>query len=132
MGAGLAHSRMLRLFPCTEAPGRACFPGNASVTLARILLRRRALAARRRLFRLVCLAGILSLITAALAGAAVSWGKLIEVPGTPVLNVGGSAQVNAISCASARNCVAGGRYTDASHLAHAFVASEQSGVWHNA
>ncbi len=90
------------------------------------------MAAGRRLFRLVCLAGILGLTTAALAGAAVSWGKLIEVPGTAALNAGGSAEVMAISCATARNCGAGGRYTDASHHAQAFVAAEQSGVWHNA
>src|SRR5229473_3527763 len=39
-----------------------------------------------------------------------SWGRAIEVPGSGALNVGGIAQVNSVSCASAGNCAAGGFY----------------------
>jgi hypothetical protein len=57
------------------------------------------------------------------------WGAAIEVPGTAHLNAGGFAQVYEVSCASAGNCAAGGFYTDASNVRHAFVVDETSGVW---
>jgi len=51
-----------------------------------------------------------------------TWGKAIEVPGTATLNTGGGAAVNAVSCASAGTCSAGGYYTDGSG-GQAFVVS---------
>ena len=57
-----------------------------------------------------------------------TWGNAIEVPGTATLNTG--ARVDAISCAAAGECAAGGRYHGSSH--HAFVVSETSGSWSNA
>jgi hypothetical protein len=52
-----------------------------------------------------------------------TWRKAIEVPGTATLNQGGHAQVFSVSCASARNCVAGGVYTDTRGF-QAFVVSK--------
>lgn len=51
------------------------------------------------------------------------------MPGTVAMNVGGQAQVNSVSCASAGECTAGGSYKDGAGGFHAFVLSEQSGVW---
>src|SRR5579859_4813754 len=51
------------------------------------------------------------------------------------LNTGGSAAVNAVSCGSAGNCVAGGYYaTSRRHVnrTQAFVASERNGRWRTA
>jgi hypothetical protein len=64
--------------------------------------------------------------------AAGSWGTAEEVPGTASLNLGGSAQVTSVSCASAGNCSAGGEYTDKSNDGQGFVASEVNGAWKNA
>ena len=44
------------------------------------------------------------------------------MPGTSTLNKGGNDGVDAVSCASAGNCSAGGYYTDASGHTQAFVA----------
>ncbi len=60
-----------------------------------------------------------------------NWGTAKEVPGTKTLNVGGSAMLNSMSCASAGNCAAGGYY-DASAGYEAFVVSEVGGTWHRA
>jgi len=57
------------------------------------------------------------------------WGTAIEVPGTAHRNAGGFAQVYSVSCASAGNCAAGGTYTDASNVRHAYVVNEAGGVW---
>jgi len=60
------------------------------------------------------------------------WGSAIRVPGTVTLNTGGSAGVNAVSCASAGNCVAGGFYTHRvgkKDFGQAFVASQRNGRW---
>ena len=59
------------------------------------------------------------------------WGKAIEVPGTRVLNEGGSAATNAIACGSAGNCSAGGYYSDGVSD-QAFVARQVSGKWSTA
>jgi hypothetical protein len=61
-----------------------------------------------------------------------TWHAAREVPGTAVLNQGGNAQVNSVSCAAAGNCAAGGGYTDSSRAGQAFVASEVNGTWHAA
>ena len=60
-----------------------------------------------------------------------AWGKAEEVPGMAVLNAGGSAGVNSLSCRSAGNCSAGGYYDDASGHIQAFVVNERSGTWGN-
>src|SRR5215469_12423729 len=63
------------------------------------------------------------------------WGSAIRVPGTVTLNTGGSAGVNAVSCASAGNCVAGGFYTHRvgkKNFGQAFVASQRNGRWRTA
>jgi len=60
------------------------------------------------------------------------WHAAIEVPGTAALNIGRSADVESVSCASAGNCVAGGYYNDLDNGGQAFVASERNGAWHAA
>jgi hypothetical protein len=57
------------------------------------------------------------------------WGTAEEIPGTAALNAGGAAYVNAVSCASAGNCDAGGNYTDSSGNQQAFVVSQVHGTW---
>ena len=58
-----------------------------------------------------------------------SWGTAQEVPGTAALNLGGSAEILSVSCASAGNCDAGGYYTDSSGKMQVFVADETNGTW---
>jgi hypothetical protein len=53
-----------------------------------------------------------------------TWGAVQEVPGTAVLNTGGNAAIFSVSCASAGECSAGGRYEDGSSHRQAFVVSE--------
>jgi hypothetical protein len=60
------------------------------------------------------------------------WGSAVEVPGTAALNAGGDALLISVSCASAGNCSAGGRYRDGSNGEHAFVVSQVNGTWGNA
>ena len=50
------------------------------------------------------------------------WGKAVQVPGTAVLNGGGSAKVASVSCVATGKCVAGGIYKDASTHFQAFVS----------
>jgi hypothetical protein len=56
------------------------------------------------------------------------WRRAVEVPGTAALNKGG-ADTSTVSCAAAGNCAAGGYYTGASHVEHAFVVTEANGRW---
>ena len=50
------------------------------------------------------------------------WRTAEEVPGTAALNRGGGAQILSVSCATARNCSAGGEYIDGHSFAQqAFV-----------
>jgi hypothetical protein len=58
-----------------------------------------------------------------------TWRKAIEVPGSGMLNKGGAASVNSVSCASAGNCAAGGYYEHSSVNLQAFVVSERNGTW---
>jgi hypothetical protein len=67
-----------------------------------------------------------------MAQTADRWGRAKEVPGTPVLNKGGGAEIASLSCASAGNCSAVGTYADGIHEPQAFVVSEVNGTWHNA
>jgi hypothetical protein len=58
------------------------------------------------------------------------WGRAIEVPGTAALNAGGNASVNSVSCSSAGNCAAAGRYAvNGSGNDQAFVVSQVGGRW---
>ena len=57
-----------------------------------------------------------------------SWGRAAGVPGLAALNTGGFAEVLSVSCASAGNCAAGGRYESGYHV-QGFVAGERHGVW---
>jgi hypothetical protein len=68
----------------------------------------------------------------AAASGSNGWGTAREVPGTAVLNQGGSAGINSVSCASAGNCGAGGAYRDSSGNFQAFVVSQVNGTWHTA
>jgi hypothetical protein len=61
-----------------------------------------------------------------------NWGTAIEVPGTAALNVGGMAQVNAVSCAKPGDCSAGGYYRPTKVTTTAFVVTEQDGSWGSA
>jgi hypothetical protein len=60
------------------------------------------------------------------------WGQAIEVPGLGALNVGGSAGVSTVACASEGNCTAGGMYTDGDGHAQGFIATEKNGTWRQA
>ncbi|HET7015330.1 MAG TPA: hypothetical protein VFI65_15535 [Streptosporangiaceae bacterium] len=58
------------------------------------------------------------------------WGKAKQVPGTAVLNVGGKASVDVMSCRSAGDCTAAGTYfAAAKNDKQAFVVSEKNGRW---
>jgi len=61
-----------------------------------------------------------------------TWHKAIEVPGTAVLNQGGTAGIASMSCASPGNCSAGGDYADSLDTFQAFVVSQVNGTWHAA
>jgi hypothetical protein len=63
---------------------------------------------------------------------AVTWGTAAEVPGLAALSSGHGAQVTSVSCASAGNCAAGGRYDAATPGDQAFVADVVNGTWHHA
>ena len=58
-----------------------------------------------------------------------TWGTAEEVPGTAALNQGGRAVVASVSCPSAGNCSAGGRFSVAPGNDQAFVANEAHGTW---
>ena len=58
-----------------------------------------------------------------------AWGKAREVPGTAVLNAGGGAQLESVSCASPGNCSATGDYANASGRTKTFVVSQRDGSW---
>jgi hypothetical protein len=61
-----------------------------------------------------------------------TWGTAEEVPGTATLNTRGLAAIRSVSCASAGNCSAGGRYTDSSGHTQPFVVSQAGGTWRKA
>ena len=59
-----------------------------------------------------------------------TWATAVEVSGTATLNQGHpGAAVTSVSCTAAGDCVAGGRYTDASGKTQAFIATQTSGAW---
>ena len=57
------------------------------------------------------------------------WGRAVKVPGLAALNKGGEADVDSVSCASAGNCAAGGRYEERRGNLQGFVAAERNGRW---
>jgi hypothetical protein len=57
------------------------------------------------------------------------WGRATEVPGLGALNMGGKANVNSVSCASAGNCAAVGAYADSGRHEQGFAVIEKNGVW---
>lgn len=57
------------------------------------------------------------------------WSKAIQVPGLKVLAGPQGAEVDAISCPSAGNCVAGGYYVDPSNDGQGFVVDEHHDRW---
>jgi hypothetical protein len=61
-----------------------------------------------------------------------TWQQAEEVPGTAVLNQGGLASINSVSCASAGDCSAGGSYTDGADHGQALVVSQVNGTWQQA
>ena len=87
---------------------------------------------RRHYFGALLLVPIVSVLVLAMTGvadAAITWTAPNNVLATSGLNVGGEAFVYAVSCTSAGNCVAGGRYLDAGGNFQAFVVTESNGVW---
>lgn len=60
------------------------------------------------------------------------WGAAKEVPGLAALDTGDYAQLHAVACASAGNCVAGGGYREASGNFEAYLVNQIHGAWHNA
>ena len=75
--------------------------------------------------------GLLAVSPAAVAVAGGGgWERAEQVPGTAAVSSAGSAGVEAVSCASAGNCSAGGGYyTGGSAINDAFVVSQVRGVW---
>lgn len=61
-----------------------------------------------------------------------TWGTAALVPGSTVLNRGGLANVNSISCTAPGDCAAAGSYADRSFHNQALVADEQDGRWRTA
>jgi hypothetical protein len=58
-----------------------------------------------------------------------TWQKAEEVRGIATLN---QSNLEAVSCAAAGNCVAGGSYSPAVNQGQAFVVSETNGTWQKA
>jgi hypothetical protein len=56
-----------------------------------------------------------------------TWGNAVQV--ATGLNAGGQAAILSVSCASVGNCVAGGRFKDASGHSQALVVGERNGTW---
>lgn len=54
-----------------------------------------------------------------------------DLPGSEVLNAGGVALPNSVSCASAGNCVVVGHYTDATGRWQPFIGEQKAGAWLN-
>ncbi len=61
-----------------------------------------------------------------------TWGTPQQVPGTGVLNTGGTAWLEAVSCTATGDCSAGGFYYSAPSVAQSFVVDETNGKWGDA
>jgi len=60
------------------------------------------------------------------------WKPATLVPGLAALNAGEYGFVNAVSCSTATDCVAGGTVSDANQIQSSFLVTEVGGVWGNA
>jgi hypothetical protein len=60
------------------------------------------------------------------------WGRAKPIPGLRVLNAGGDAEVNGVSCGAPQSCAAVGTFTNRQGHQEVFVASERDGVWQKA
>jgi len=58
-----------------------------------------------------------------------TWRSAVEVPRSGILNAGGGAGADSVSCVSAGNCTAIGHYTDGAGHGQAFAISETNGNW---
>ena len=58
-----------------------------------------------------------------------TWRTAERVPGSAILNKGGSAFLYSVSCAAAGKCSAGGWYRGGSGHDQVFVVSEVNGTW---
>jgi hypothetical protein len=65
----------------------------------------------------------------AVVPAVSTWGSATFVPGLGVLNSGGSAGVESVSCASTGSCAAVGNYTGPHGRGQGFTVSERNGKW---
>jgi hypothetical protein len=74
--------------------------------------------------------------TAVAAAQSGTWGTAAEIPGSNLLNHGGQATINAVSCAASGNCAAGGSYTSGfsstAPIVQAFVADKTKNIWRRA
>jgi hypothetical protein len=57
------------------------------------------------------------------------WGAAQGLPGLDDRNLGRTAAIESLSCASPGNCAVGGFYADQTRATHAFVATEKDGTW---
>jgi hypothetical protein len=57
------------------------------------------------------------------------WQRARQPKGAAFLNAGGSSRLVSVSCAAPGTCAAGGTYTGAHEITHAFVISEAHGSW---
>ena len=71
-------------------------------------------------------AGLQAFVISQVRGA---WAKAVPVPGLEALNIGGTAGITSISCASPGNCTAAGFYRDAGRNVQAFAVSQVNGIW---
>jgi len=58
-----------------------------------------------------------------------TWNMASEIPGSQVLNAGGNALVQDISCSDVGSCVVAVNYVDVNGDSKAFIATESNGVW---
>src|SRR5262249_59327668 len=57
------------------------------------------------------------------------WRKAIKIPGLDALTPARADSVDSVSCASAGNCAALGRYADGTGRRQVFVVSQTNGTW---
>lgn len=81
---------------------------------------------------LVVMASVVVVLTSSLAQAGGIWNNASEVTGTATLNVGGGAQVNAVSCTAPGSCSAIGSYSTTAAISQVFVLNETRGTWGSA
>ncbi|HEV3213681.1 MAG TPA: hypothetical protein VGZ03_09830, partial [Acidimicrobiales bacterium] len=61
-----------------------------------------------------------------------TWGTAEAVPGLSALSAGRGTEVQAVSCAAAGSCAAGGTYDNAAGVPQGFVVDESEGTWDTA